>query len=357
MEFLTLTVLLIKKFEGVLVEGSSLFTLSGWVISLLSILFLVLPLLGAIAFYTLGERKCMAGIQRRRGPNITGFWGVLQPLADGLKLVLKEFFIPQRANPFLFTLAPQVTFVLSLLGWGVIPLAVLAVPAHLPLGVLFIAAISALAIYGIVLSGWASNSKYAFLGALRSVAQVISYELPLSFVLVGVALVGGSLALLPLVAGQSGLLFFFPLLPFVVVFFISVLAETNRAPFDLPEAEAEIVAGYNVEYSGILFALFFLGEYSNMILMGALLVCLFLGGWTPLLMCVGVGSFIVKLLVPLVLFIVVRAILPRLRYDQLMELGWKDLLPLTLGYLILLAGVTFAGDFPLAEIWGWGVGI
>lgn len=194
------------------------------------------------------------------------------------------------------------------------------------------------------------------MGALRSVAQVISYELPLSFVLVGVALVGGSLALLPLVIGQSGLLFFFPLLPLVVVFFISVLAETNRAPFDLPEAEAEIVAGYNVEYSGILFALFFLGEYSNMILMGALLVCLFLGGWTPLFVWVGVGSFIVKLMVPLILFIVVRAILPRLRYDQLMELGWKDLLPLTLGYLIFLAGVTFAGDFPIAEIWGYSEG-
>nr|YP_010032404.1 Nad1 [Schizocladia ischiensis]QOW07618.1 Nad1 [Schizocladia ischiensis] len=313
------------------------------IVHLLTILSLVVPLLICVAYFTLAERKLMASIQRRRGPNVVGYMGLLQPLADGLKLFVKESVLPSNANSTLFLLAPMITFVLSLLGWAVIPFGQGQVVADLHLGLLYLLAISSLGVYGIVGSGWASNSKYAFLGGLRSAAQMVSYEVSIGFLLVSVVLCVGSFNLNDIVLAQKEVSLIFPLLPVGVIFFISCLAETNRHPFDLPEAEAELVSGYNVEYSAMGFALFFLGEYANMLLMSALTSILFLGGWLPVL---DILSWIPsslwlggKICIFVILFIWMRAALPRYRYDQLMTLGWKSFLPLSIAWLLLTLGV------------------
>jgi NADH-quinone oxidoreductase subunit H len=288
-------------------------------------LVIIVPLLISIAYYTLAERKVMAAIQRRKGPNVVGFWGLLQPLADGLKLVVKEMIIPRRSNIILFIFAPMLTLVLSFLLWAVIPFNLGNCFIDLHLGVLYILAISGLAVYGVVIAGWASNSKYAFIGALRASAQMISYEVSISLVIVQIVLVTGSLNLTDIVLMQKENVYnIFLLFPICIIFFISILAETNRAPFDLAEAEAEIVAGYNLEYSAIIFAMFFLGEYCNMIAMSALTNIFFFGGWClPFFENFIAGEFIFALKTVSIafLFIVVRAMLPRYRYDQLMVIG------------------------------------
>ena len=306
-------------------------------------LLLVVPLLIAVAYLTLAERKVMGAIQRRKGPNVVGTFGLLQPLADGLKLFVKETILPANANTYLFILAPMLTFVLSLLGWTVIPFTQGSCYSDVNLGILYLFAISSLGVYGIVISGWASNSKYAFLGALRSAAQMISYEISIGFILINVILCTGSLNLSAIVENQTNMWYCFTLFPIFIMFYISILAETNRHPFDLPEAEAELVAGYNVEYSSMGFALFFLGEYSNMILMSGFCTLLFLGGWLPLFgfldFIPGVFWFSAKIIIFLVLFIWIRAAFPRYRYDQLMRLGWKVYLPLSLSSLFLSSGL------------------
>jgi NADH-quinone oxidoreductase subunit H len=303
------------------------------------IMLVVLPLLGAVAYLTLAERKVIAAMQLRKGPNVVGPFGLLQPLADGLKLFLKETILPTRANKFIFLLAPMLTFMLAMLGWAVIPLSDTFVIANLNVGVLYLFAISSLGVYGIIMSGWASNSKYAFLGAIRSAAQMVSYEVSIGFVMVTVLLVVGSLNLHDIVVAQRGQWFVFTgLFPMFIIFFISALAETNRLPFDLPEAEGELVAGYNVEYSSMPFALFFLGEYANMILMCGMTTILFLGGWLApfgLDMIPGVIWFAAKVAFLLFTFIWVRATFPRYRYDQLMRLGWKVFLPVSLLWVVL----------------------
>jgi NADH-quinone oxidoreductase subunit H len=312
---------------------------------LLKILAIVLPLLIAVAYFTLAERKIMGAIQRRRGPNVVGVFGLLQPLADGLKLLLKETIIPSNANTVLFILAPILTFLLSLMGWAVIPYGEGMVFADINVGILYILAMSSLGVYGVVVSGWASNSKYAFLGALRSAAQMVSYEVSLGVVILTVLLCVGSLNLSDIVLAQKNVWFAVPLFPMFIMFYISALAETNRHPFDLPEAEAELVSGYNVEYSAMGFALFFLGEYGNMLLMSGMTVILFLGGllpplsippftWVP-----GPIWFGLKLIIFAAGFAWARAAFPRYRYDQLMRLGWKIFLPLSLGWLFFTAGV------------------
>ncbi|CAM9110355.1 unnamed protein product [Sphacelaria rigidula] len=309
---------------------------------LINILSLVVPLLISVAYFTLAERKIMGSIQRRRGPNVIGYMGLLQPLADGLKLFIKETILPTNANLSLFVLAPVITFSLSLISWAVIPFGEGQVIADLHLGLLYSLAISSLGVYGILISGWSSNSKYAFLGGLRSAAQMVSYEIPMGFILVVVVLCVGSANLSEIVISQTEVWLVFPLLPLSVMFFICCLAETNRHPFDLPEAEAELVSGYNVEYSAMGFALFFLGEYSNMLFMSSLTVILFLGGWLPvfgLSFIPGSIWFGIKICFFVVLFIWIRAILPRYRYDQLMNLGWKCFLPLSLGFLFLVTGL------------------
>jgi len=306
----------------------------------------IVPLLVAIAYYTLAERKVMASIQRRKGPNVVGFWGLLQPLADGLKLVVKEMVIPRRANIILFLFAPMLTLILALCMWVVIPFNFGVVLIDLEYGVLYLLALSGLAVYGIIIAGWASNSKYAFLGALRATAQMISYEVSISLVVVQIVMVTGSLNLTDIVLVQdAGVYNVFLLFPICIIFFISILAETNRAPFDLAEAEAEIVAGYNLEYSAIIFAMFFLGEYCNMIVMSALMAIFFFGGWSNPFVSYAffLGEFIfsIKTVFFCFLFIVVRAMLPRYRYDQLMSIGWKVFLPFNLGYLIFIASIFY----------------
>lgn len=315
------------------------------ILTLLKILSVVVAVLIGVAYFTLAERKIMGTIQRRRGPNVVGFQGLLQPLADGLKLFVKETILPSNANKALFLLAPMLTFGLSLLGWLVIPMGEGLVLADVNVGILYLLAISALGVYGIILSGWSSNSKYAFLGALRSAAQMVSYEVSIGFILITVVLCAGSFNLSSIVYAQEKVWFCLPHMPMFVLFFISALAETNRHPFDLPEAEAELVSGYNVEYSAMGFALFFLGEYANMLLMSALTTILFLGGWLPLFpffpftLLPGPVWFGVKIVLFVILFVVMRACLPRYRYDQLMSLGWKVFLPFSLGWLILTAGI------------------
>ena len=320
------------------------------------ILAIVLPLLGAVAYLTYAERKVIAAMQLRRGPNVVGPFGLLQPIADGLKLLLKETVIPSGANRVVFIAAPMVTFILSLVGWAVIPFDAGLVLADINVGILYLFAISSLGVYGIIMAGWASNSKYAFLGALRSAAQMVSYEVAIGFVIISVLLCVGSLNLSDIVLAQKGLWFAIPLLPMFVIFFISALAETNRAPFDLPEAEAELVAGYNVEYSAMTFALFFLGEYANMILMSGMTVVLFLGGWLPPVDAVpftwipGPIWFGLKVALVLFVFLWVRATFPRYRYDQLMRLGWKVFLPASLFWLVVTAGVLVSfGWAPVAS--------
>ena len=308
------------------------------------ILALLIPLLFAVAYLTYAERKIIGSMQLRRGPNVVGLFGLLQPFADGLKLLHKETILPKAANPFLFIFAPIFTFMLSLSAWAVIPLTPSFVLADIPVGLLYLFAISSLTVYGIIIAGWASNSTYALLGALRSAAQMISYEVSIGLVLIPVVLCAGSLNLKQIVMAQDSLWFCFSLFPVFVIFFISALAETNRAPFDLPEAESELVAGYHVEYSSFSFALFFLGEYANMILMSALATILFLGGWLPPLKIVPfiwvppLVWFVFKIALCLFVFIWVRATLPRYRYDQLMRLGWKVFLPASLFWVVLTAG-------------------
>jgi NADH-quinone oxidoreductase subunit H len=309
------------------------------IISLLKILSIVVPLLIAVAYFTIAERKIMGAIQRRRGPNVVGYIGLLQPLADGLKLFVKETTLPSSADTNIFLLAPALAFILSLLGWAVIPFSEGIVIADLNLGILYLLAISSLNIYGILLAGWSSNSKYAYLGALRSAAQMISYEISIGFTVLCVVVCVGSFNLTSIILAQKKIWFIIPLLPVFIIFYISMLAETNRHPFDLPEAEAELVSGYNVEYSAMSFALFFLGEYANMLLMSTLSSILFLGGWLPLIGLLDIIPHSIwlstKICIGVTFFIVTRATLPRYRYDQLMHLGWKCFLPLTLGYLLL----------------------
>nr|UAT97956.1 NADH dehydrogenase subunit 1 [Ahnfeltia fastigiata] len=313
--------------------------------TLLKILTVILPLLIAIAYMTLAERKVMAAMQRRKGPNVVGIFGLLQPLADGLKLFVKETVLPSSANLVIFILAPIVTFLLALVSWCVLPLGEGMVYSDINVGVLYILAISSLGVYGIITAGWSSNSKYAFLGALRSAAQMVSYEVSIGLILINVLLCSGSLNFTEIVLAQQAIWYGVPLFPILIMFYISILAETNRAPFDLPEAEAELVAGYNVEYSAMGFALFFLGEYANMILMCSLTTILFLGGWLPpfnLVILYWVPASIwfgLKTTLLLFGFIWVRSSFPRYRYDQLMRLGWKIFLPLSLGWVFLVAGI------------------
>jgi len=317
----------------------------------LYVIAIVVPLLLAIAYLTYAERKVIAAMQMRKGPNVVGPFGLLQPIADGLKLLLKETIIPAGANRVVFVLAPMVTFILALVAWAVIPFGPGVVLADINVGILYLFAISSLGVYGIIMAGWASNSRYAFLGALRSAAQMVSYEVSIGFVIITVLLCVGSLNLSDIVLAQQNVWFAIPLLPMFVVFFISALAETNRAPFDLPEAEAELVSGYNVEYSSMAFALFFLGEYANMILMSAMTSVLFLGGWlppldvAPLNWIPGPVWFALKIAACLFVFLWVRATFPRYRYDQLMRLGWKVFLPLSLAWVIITAGVLVAMDW------------
>lgn len=322
-----------------------------WII--IKIVLIVGPLLLAVAYLTFFERKVIGAMQRRKGPNVVGPFGLLQPLADGLKLFLKETVIPSRANKPVFILAPIITFFLSLIAWAVIPFGDGMVLANINVGVLYLFAISSLGVYGIVMAGWASNSKYAFLGAMRSAAQMVSYEVSMGFVIITVLLCVGSLNVSEIVLAQQGGWgpfgwFVFPLLPMAVIFFVSTLAETNRLPFDLPEAEAELVAGYNVEYSAMTFAMFFLGEYANMILMSAMTTILFLGGWLPPLDIApfnwipGPVWFCLKIAACLFVFLWVRATFPRYRYDQLMRLGWKVFLPVSLVAVVVVAGVLLA---------------
>mgnify|MGYP003676079992 CR=1 FL=1 len=312
------------------------------------ILAIVLPLLVAVAYLTLAERKVIAAMQMRVGPNVVGPFGLLQPLADGLKLLMKETIIPAGANRVVFILAPMLTFILAMVAWAVIPVSYGWVLSDINVGVLYLFAISSLGVYGIVMAGWASNSRYAFLGALRSAAQMVSYEVSIGLVIITVLLCVGSLNLTDIVMAQQTVWFAVPLLPMFVVFFVSALAETNRAPFDLPEAEAELVSGYNVEYSSMAFALFFLGEYANMILMSGITTVLFLGGWlapfgvAPFTWIPGVVWFALKVALCLFVFLWVRATFPRYRYDQLMRLGWKVFLPLSLIWVVITAGVLVA---------------
>jgi len=314
----------------------------------LGILAIVVPLLLGVAYLTYAERKVLAAMQMRRGPNVVGPFGLLQPIADGIKLFFKETVVPTGANKIVFVAAPMLTFILALVGWAVIPFDDGLVLADINVGVLYLFAISSLGVYGIIMAGWASNSKYAFLGALRSAAQMVSYEVSIGFVIITVLLCVGSLNLSDIVRAQEGLWFCIPLFPMFIIFFISALAETNRAPFDLPEAEAELVAGYNVEYSAMTFALFFLGEYANMILMSGMTTVLFLGGWLPLIdiepfnWIPGPIWFALKITAVLFVFIWVRATFPRFRYDQLMRLGWKVFLPLSLFAVVAVAGALHA---------------
>jgi len=316
---------------------------------LIKILIIVLPVLIAVAYFTLAERKIMGSIQRRKGPNVIGFLGLLQPLADGLKLLVKETIIPSNSNLFLFILAPILAFSLSLLNWAVIPFSESCVLSDLNVGILYLLSISSLNVYSIILAGWSSNSKYSFLGAVRSTSQMISYEVSIGFILLNVVLCSNSFNLTNIVLSQNKCWFFLPLLPMFLIFCVSMLAETNRHPFDLPEAEAELVSGYNVEYSAMTFALFFLGEYGNMLFMSTLLSILFFGGWLPspifsdlfLNYIPNMPSFFFsfKILFGVFLFIIARAALPRYRYDQLMDLGWKCFLPLSVSYLIFTASI------------------
>jgi len=305
---------------------------------------IIVPLLIAVAYLTYVERKVLAAMQLRRGPNVVGAFGLLQPFADGLKLLFKETVVPSGANRFVFVVAPMITFTLSLVAWAVIPFGKGVVLANINVGVLYLFAISSLGVYGIVMAGWASNSKYAFLGAMRSAAQMVSYEVSIGFVMITVLLCVGSLNLSEIVLAQRHVWFAVPLLPMFVVFFISALAETNRLPFDLPEGESELVAGYFSEYSAMTFALFFLGEYANMILMSATTSILFLGGWLPPVDVApfnwipGPIWFAAKIALVLFFFLWVRATFPRYRYDQLMRLGWKVFLPLSLLWVVVTAG-------------------
>jgi NADH-quinone oxidoreductase subunit H len=321
------------------------------ILTILKSLALIVPLLIGVAYLTYAERKVLGAIQLRKGPNVVGPFGLAQPFADALKMMFKETIIPAGSDRILFMMAPMITFGLAVIAWAVIPVSDGWAIANINVGILYLLAISSLGVYGIIIAGWASNSKYAFLGALRSAAQMVSYEVSMGFVIVTVMLCVGSLNLNDIVLAQRNIWFAIPLFPMFVIFFISGLAETNRAPFDLAEGDTEIVAGFFVEYSAMTFALFFLGEYANMILISATTTVLFLGGWlsplpfVPFTIIPGAIWFLLKIFVCLFVFLWVRATLPRYRYDQLMALGWKVFLPLSLFWLVLTASVL--------EIFGW----
>jgi NADH-quinone oxidoreductase subunit H len=318
------------------------------ILTVVKALLILGPLLVAVAMMTLAERKIMAAIQLRRGPNVVGPFGLFQPFADAIKMIMKETIVPTGANRVLFLLAPMLTFSLAMIAWAVIPVADGWAIADINVGILYLFAVSSLGVYGIIIAGWASNSKYPFLGALRSAAQMVSYEVSMGFVIVTVLICVGSLNLNAIVMAQQTVWFIIPLFPMAIIFFISTLAETNRSPFDLPEGESEIVAGFFVEYSSMSFALFFLGEYANMFLMAAMTTILFLGGWLPpfgiepFTWIPGPVWFVLKICFIMFVFVWVRATFPRYRYDQLMRLGWKVFLPFSLFYLVLVAGVLLA---------------
>ncbi len=308
------------------------------------ILFLILPILTAVALIVWLDRRVWAFVQKRRGPNVVGPFGLFQSLADGLKYIFKEIIIPATSNKIIFILAPIVTMTLALIAWAVIPFGENLVLADINVGILYIFAVSSLGVYGIIMGGWASNSKYPFFGSIRSAAQMVSYEVSIGVIIINVLLCVGSLNLTDIVLAQQNLWFIVPLFPMFVIFFISALAETNRPPFDLPEAEAELVAGYQTEYSGMMYAMFWLGEYANILLMCAIGSILFLGGWLspidvyPLNTFPGPLWLTLKIILLFVLFALVKAIVPRYRYDQLMKLGWKIFLPFSLFYVVLTSG-------------------
>jgi NADH-quinone oxidoreductase subunit H len=312
---------------------------TSYLVIIIKILLIIVPLLIAVAYFTLAERKILGAIQRRMGPNVVGVFGLLQPLSDGFKLLMKETVLPSSANQLIFIISPILTFTISLMGWAIIPFDKYSVLAEMNIGVLYLFAMSSLGVYGIIMSGWSSNSKYAFLGALRSTAQMVSYEVSIGFIMITIVVCVGSFNLEEIIDCQRELWFVFTFFPLFLMFFTSALAETNRHPFDLPEAEAELVSGYNVEYSAMGFALFSLGEYSNMLMMSSINVILFFGGWLPPLSILSFipGSFWfgVKICFFVILFVWMRAALPRYRYDQLMNLGWKVFLPISLAYLML----------------------
>ena len=314
---------------------------------ILKIILIILPLMIFIAYLTYFERRVIGAIQLRKGPNVVGPFGLFQPLADGLKLLTKETVVPTNSNKLIFLFSPILTFTLALVAWAVIPIDYDIVLSNINVGILYVFAISSLGVYGIIMAGWSSNSRYAFLGALRSAAQMISYEVSIGLIIINVLLTVGSLNLTEIVLAQKNLWFFIPHFPVFLIFFISTLAETNRAPFDLPEAEAELVAGYNVEYSSLAFGLFFLGEYGNMILMSSLTTILFLGGWYPpfdydyLYFIPGFFWFFLKVCIILFLFLWIRATLPRYRYDQLMRLGWKVFLPISLLWIVITSSYLY----------------
>ena len=319
----------------------SLFYLETLLIETYKIIFLVLPVLTAVALIVWLDRRVWAFVQKRRGPNVVGPFGLLQSLADALKYIFKEIIIPATSNKIIFILAPIVTMTLALIAWAVIPFDENLVLADINVGILYLFAVSSLGVYGIIMGGWASNSKYPFFGSIRSAAQMVSYEVSIGVIIINVLLCVGSLNLTDIVLAQKDMWFILPLFPMFVIFFISALAETNRPPFDLPEAEAELVAGYQTEYSGMMYAMFWLGEYANILLMCALGSILFLGGWLspidlyPLNLIPPVVWFIIKMLFLFILFALVKAIVPRYRYDQLMKLGWKMFLPFSLIYVVL----------------------
>tara|TARA_Y100000389_G_scaffold198964_1_gene236457 strand:- start:231 stop:1229 length:999 start_codon:yes stop_codon:yes gene_type:complete len=311
------------------------------------IFFLLVPVLVSVALIVWLDRRVWAFVQKRQGPNVVGPFGLLQSLADALKYIFKEIIIPSSSNKIIFILAPIVTMTLALISWAVIPFSETQVLADINVGILYLFAVSSLGVYGIIMGGWASNSKYPFLGAIRSAAQMVSYEVSIGIIIINVLLCVGSLNLNDIVLAQKNLWFVVPLFPMFVIFFISALAETNRPPFDLPEAEAELVAGYQTEYSGMMYAMFWLGEYANILLMCALGSILFLGGWLtpielyPFNLIPGAVWLILKILLLFVLFALVKAIVPRYRYDQLMRLGWKIFLPLSLTWVVLTASYLF----------------
>ena len=311
------------------------------------ILFLLVPVLVSVAMIVWLDRRVWAFVQKRQGPNVVGPFGLLQSLADALKYIFKEIIIPASSNKVIFILAPIITMTLALVAWAVIPFSENQVLADINVGILYIFAVSSLGVYGIIMGGWASNSKYPFLGSIRSAAQMVSYEVSIGIIIINVLLCVGSLNLNDIVMAQKNMWFIIPLFPMFVIFFISALAETNRPPFDLPEAEAELVAGYQTEYSGMMYAMFWLGEYANILLMCALGSILFLGGWLspidlyPFNLIPGAIWLIFKILLLFILFALVKAIVPRYRYDQLMRLGWKIFLPLSLTYVVLTASYLF----------------
>jgi NADH-quinone oxidoreductase subunit H len=328
-----------------------------FIFTIIKSLSLLIPLLIAVAYFTLLERKVLASIQQRKGPNIVGINGLIQPFADGLKLFLKEIILPTRSNKILFLISPFLSLFISLLAWSIIPLTETIVICDINLGLLFLLVTSGIGVYGIILSGWTSNSKYAFLGCLRSAAQMISYEVTLSLILLTVVVCAQSLSLVEIVKAQFYIYFFIPLFPFFIMWIIAVIAETNRPPFDLPEAEAELVAGYNVEYAAMGFAYFFIAEYANILLISAITVICFFGGWLPIInikfffLIPAYFWFSIKLLFILFLFIWVRAAFPRYRFDQLMFLSWRIFLPLSICGLILISSIIWSFNCPIEIIY------